>query len=126
MEEAASLDLKDLGERLEAVAGRNKQASLGQLQRTREVGGNQDQVADLGGSSSSPPARPYERRARHKTRHDKYESKPEKGQRKETAAKDRRPSRRQKGSMKKSGAALMHDFDAPNVARDRLTVGHCP
>ena len=68
----------------------------------------------------------YERRPRHKTRPDRYELKENGRQsrdRKQDAKKDREKKKRKKHQRnKKTGAALMHDFAAQNVAHDRLTV----
>ena len=79
-------------------------------------------------SSTTPPipARPaksYERRARHKTREDRYEIKDDRKGRNATRSKDcsKRKSKKRKCN-EKTGAALMHDFTAQNVSRDRLTV----
>lgn len=68
----------------------------------------------------------YERRPRHKTRQDRYELKDNNrdGGKTEQAAKKNRVEKKQKKHKRKekSGAALMHDFTAHNVAHDRLTV----
>ena len=73
------------------------------------------------------PAKIYEKRPRHKTKEDRYEIKQHK-----VAAKQKKGKKdRKKGEAKKdkkskvhrkSGAALIHDFAAQNVAQDRLTV----
>lgn len=68
----------------------------------------------------------YERRPRHKTRPDRYELKENGRQRKDTkqdAKKYPEKKKRKKHQRKeKTGAALMHDFAAQNVAHGRLTV----
>lgn len=70
----------------------------------------------------------YERRPRHKTRQDRYELKDSSRdgvKTLKTAKKDRAEKMQKKHKHKrkeKSGAALMHDFAAQNVAQDRLTV----
>lgn len=68
----------------------------------------------------------YERRPRHKTRQDRYEFKDnnrDSEKTKQAAKKDRREQKQTKHKRKeKSGAALMNDFAAQNVAHDRLTV----
>ncbi len=75
--------------------------------------------------SPSKPARLYERRARHKTRENLYEPGSEKKRRRKQKPADdedkqRKPKKRRR--VEKSGNALMHDFAAENVSRDRLTV----
>ena len=71
---------------------------------------------------------PYERRPRHKTRQDRYELKDNNRnseKTKQAAKKDRGDQKQKKHKRKeKSGAALMHDFAAQNVAHDRLTVSY--
>ena len=68
----------------------------------------------------------YERRPRHKTRQDRYELKDnnrDDEKTNQTTKKARREKRQKKHKRKeKSGAALMLDFTAQNVAHDRLTV----
>lgn len=65
----------------------------------------------------------YERRSRHKTREDRYEVKEVKETKKQKRKKDvGAPKKERKRKGKKSGAAVMHDFTAQNVAHDRLTV----
>ncbi len=70
----------------------------------------------------------YERRPRHKTRQDRYELKDnnrDSEKKKQAAKKDRGEKKQKKHKRKeKSGAALMHDFAAQNVAHDRLTVSY--
>ena len=69
---------------------------------------------------------PYERRPRHKTRIDRYElkenirhgTKTKQDAKKNSGQKKPKKHRRKE----KSGAALMHDFTAQNVAHNRLTV----
>jgi hypothetical protein len=67
------------------------------------------------------PENKYERKPRHKTRPDKYELKVdqrtvEKGTHERTHRKSNRKRR------KKTGLAFNHDFKAPNVPQDRLTL----
>ena len=69
-------------------------------------------------------ANPYQRKSRHKTRDDHYTLKQVPQARKhrldeDTPAAGKRGKRKRK---EKSGSALMHEFHARNVARDRLTV----
>ena len=68
----------------------------------------------------------YERRPRRRTRKDHYELKGVDrvgGKTKQAARKDREVKKQKKHNHKeKSGATLMHDFTAENVAHDRLTV----
>ena len=68
----------------------------------------------------------YERRPRRKTRKDHYELKEvdrDSGKTKQAVRKDREVKKQKKHKRKeKSGATLMHDFTAENVAHDRLTV----
>ena len=75
----------------------------------------------------SPPKKAqvtYERRPRYKTREDLYEVRPTKDRNKKVpthATGKTRPASRRKTRLK-SGGVLMHDFNAPNVSNDRLTV----
>ena len=69
----------------------------------------------------------YERRPRHKTRPDRYELNQNDRNRKRVKLAPKKDSREKKKQKKqkrpeKSGAALMHDYAAQNVAHDRLTV----
>ncbi|MCJ1429799.1 hypothetical protein MMC29_007714 [Sticta canariensis] len=69
------------------------------------------------------PNRDYERRSRHRTRKDRYEPKEVKEAKKRKKKKNEDPPKEKKRKRKeKSGAALMHDFTAQNVAHDRLTL----
>ena len=76
--------------------------------------------------SPQKPLKSYERRPRHKTRPDRYELKENErhGKPAKLAKKDSRDNKKQKKQKRKekSGAALMHDYAAQNVAYDRLTV----
>ena len=78
-------------------------------------------------SSPQKPAKTYERRPRYKTKEDRYELKQSTvlAQRKKTK-KDKKEAEAKKYKKskvhRKSGAALVHDFAAQNVAQDRLTV----
>lgn len=82
----------------------------------------------LSSSSPSPvkPAKTYERRARRKTKEDRYELKQDKKAKKERVkgkkTKNKEASRKRQKSSKKSGATLLHNFTAKNVASERLTV----
>lgn len=76
---------------------------------------------------SIPQAKPnkaYERKPRHKTRENRYElkqvkeAKTRKKKKHEGAPKKERKRKR----MEKSGASLLHNFTAQNVAHDRLTL----
>lgn len=93
--------------------------------------GNQDSPAASQSSERTLPSpemllNPYERRPRQKTRQDRYELKDRKTGSKKTkraAKKDCMEKKQKKHKRKeKSGATLMHDFTARNVAHDRLTV----
>lgn len=77
--------------------------------------------------SPEKPNKTYERRSRHKTKEDRYELKHSKAavkQKRDTKDRKKGDAKRVKKSKlrKKSGAALVHDFAAHNVAQDRLTV----
>ena len=73
--------------------------------------------------TSPPPIKTYERRPRRKTREDRYEPKQVR-KAKEKSATKKEPGKKDKKWRRKesSGAALLHDFKAPNVSHDRLTV----
>lgn len=71
--------------------------------------------------SPKMPAKPYERRLRHKTRDDRYEKKQDKKLAKTRAKKTmRKDGKRKRKAI--SGAAVAHAFKAKNVTQDRLTV----
>ena len=74
--------------------------------------------------SREKPNKDYERRSRHRTRKNRYELKEVKETRKQKKTKNEDTSKkeRKRKRKEKSGAALMHDFTAQNVAHDRLTV----
>ena len=75
-------------------------------------------------SSPKQPIQTYERRNRHKTREDRYEIKRSAARQSKTplrTRKEKKPIQKQRHT-EKSGGALMHDFTAPNVPNDRLTV----
>lgn len=80
--------------------------------------------------SPEKPAKSYERRPRHKTRGDRYEIKQAKETKKRKKEKIEKKAKKAHAAKKdrkrnrgeKSGAALMHNFTARNVTRDRLTV----
>ena len=65
----------------------------------------------------------YKKRSRHKTRQDRYEVKNAKKSTEESAIKDGSSRKVRKRTRKdKSGAALIHEYRAPNLLHDRLTV----
>ena len=74
------------------------------------------------------PTKSYERRPRHKTKNDKYELKqdgkrPSKRKKKSEESTTNVPKKGKKRKRKeRSGDALMHNFSAPNVAQNRITV----
>ncbi|SLM40131.1 hypothetical protein LPUS_10824 [Lasallia pustulata] len=71
--------------------------------------------------SPKMPAKPYERRLRHKTRDDRYEKKQDKKLAKTRAKKTmRKDGKRKRKAI--SGAAVAHAFKAKNVTQDRLTL----
>ncbi len=75
-------------------------------------------------SSPKRVEKTYERRPRHKTREDLYEVQPTKERKKKAptrGAEKEKPVDKRRKRMK-SGGVLMHDFNAPNIPNDRLTV----
>lgn len=73
------------------------------------------------------PAKRYEKRPRHRTREDRYEVKKSKKASEKSAPKDDSPMKVKKRKRKdKSGAAVMHDYRAPNLLHERLTVSFQP
>ena len=130
LEPAAAIDLSDNGhDRLSHTTIRrtaNERPALG------DRGKNTSSTASQGSETPLPspekPLKSYERRPRHRTRQDRYELKDshrDSVKTLKTAKKDRgeRTQKKHKHKRKeKSGAALMHDFAAQNVAHDRLTV----
>ena len=67
----------------------------------------------------------YERRARHKTRSDRYElkdGKQSKSRKQRSSGERRRGPRKSIPRRGKTSEALVHNFSASNVAQDRLTV----
>lgn len=122
------------------VLGKEKGETNAQGKRYNLEGDSrQRQGPDSSGSSTSdpfadespPPKETFERRARHKTREDKYE--PKEG--KQTAKRDVSPRKSRKKTekksnrkkvAKKSGADLMNDFSSKSIGQERLTVsGFC-
>ena len=71
-------------------------------------------------SSLLRPAKTYERKARHKTKWDKYDIKKDKTGRPSKEKKAR--TRKRHKHSERHGAALLHNFTADNVASERLTV----
>lgn len=78
----------------------------------------------LNSISREKPNKDYERRSRHRTRENRYELKEvkEAKKRKKKKNEDAPKKERKRKRKEKSGAALMHDFTAQNVAHNRLTV----
>lgn len=79
-------------------------------------------------ATPSPPKETFEKRARHKTREDRYEPrKKEKRQGKIAVEKSSRKKREKRGDRKKAarkaGEELMQNFSSKSIAQDRLTVG---
>lgn len=74
-----------------------------------------------GEHKDSRDGKKYERRARHKTKTDKYDFKPEK-KRKRKDGGGQITRKQQRKRRKKSGAALNREFRAPNVDQSRLSV----
>ena len=78
----------------------------------------------------SRPATPeprYERRARHKTRDDRYilqNEQPGKKRRRTDGAGRQRKARKSVARRGKTSEAIVQNFSASNVAQDRLTVGY--
>ena len=71
------------------------------------------------------PLHHFERRPRRKTREDRYQLKH--GDKKKSGSvgsTERKPGVKRRRHCEKSGAALLHDFAAPNVSDDRLTVSY--
>ncbi|PBP19596.1 hypothetical protein BUE80_DR009575 [Diplocarpon rosae] len=75
-------------------------------------------------SSHNPPRETFEKRARHKTREDRYEpkKKEERSEKTGEARKKRENRGDRRRAAKKSGEKLMQNFSSKNVARDRLTM----
>lgn len=69
---------------------------------------------------SHAPAAIYEKRARHKTKVDKYDRKDD-TKAKERHRKDKRHSSR-RNRQRRPGLTVGHDFKAANVLQERLTV----
>ncbi|KAL5320794.1 hypothetical protein ACEPPN_011604 [Leptodophora sp. 'Broadleaf-Isolate-01'] len=78
-------------------------------------------------ATPSPPKETFEKRARHKTREDRYEPrKKEKRQGKIAVEKSSRKKREKRGDRKKAarkaGEELMQNFSSKSIAQDRLTI----
>lgn len=93
------------------------------------------QVEDSSSSSSTEfkgalkslekPVKSFQKRPRHKTHEDRYKLKEDGGSR--PKPNDRRTglsNRKKRKPKEMTGAALLHEFTAKNVANERLTVGH--
>ena len=95
-------------------------------ERGKDMSPMASQSSEMMLSSPETLLKSYERRPRHKIRQDRYELKDNnrRSEKMKQAAKKDRGGRKQKKHKRKekSGAALMHDFAAQNVAHDRLTV----
>ncbi|KAL9120882.1 MAG: hypothetical protein Q9187_002561 [Circinaria calcarea] len=119
----------------EPIKARNDLRNRDAIQCPKSSRGLQEDESEKGPSSStsssscpSPvkPAKTYERRARHKTKEDRYELKQDKKSKKtrpktkETTK--REASRKDRKRKAQSGAALLHKFTAKNVASNRLTM----
>ncbi|KAE8447624.1 hypothetical protein EG329_010595 [Mollisiaceae sp. DMI_Dod_QoI] len=79
-------------------------------------------------TSESPPKETFEKRARHKTREDKYEPKAGDKKTKKNGAEQKPRRKREKKksecgkTAKKSGEDLMHNFSSKSIGQDRLTI----
>ncbi|KAG4438521.1 hypothetical protein IFR05_005995 [Cadophora sp. M221] len=78
-------------------------------------------------ATPSPPKETFEKRARHKTREDRYEpKKKDKKSGKITGEKSSRKKREKRGDRKKAarkaGDELMQNFSSKSIAQDRLTI----
>jgi hypothetical protein len=74
--------------------------------------------------SSNAVQQSFEKRARHKTREDRYEPKKETKSKKARGGKSSK-KKREKSSQKagrKSGTDLVHNFSSKSISQDRLTV----
>ena len=77
--------------------------------------------------SSTPKQETFEKRARHKTREDRYESKKTAGKRAEDGH-DKKPRKKKekrgdrKKAAKKAGEDLMRNFSSKSIGQERLTV----
>ena len=128
LEPAAANDLSENDHDRPSHATILKMASTGLALGNRS--NNISPTASQGSEIMLPPPhkhlKSYERRPRHKTHQDRYELKDSNRDSKKTkqvAKKDRREQKQKKHKRKeKSGAALMNDFAAQNVAHDRITV----
>ena len=108
---------------------RSAKIRLVQGDRSADISSPASQGSEIMLSSPEKLLKSYERRPRHKTRSDRYEFKGNDGhgtKAKQTLKNDatqKKQKKKKKHKRKeKSGAALMHDFAARNVAPDRLTV----
>jgi hypothetical protein len=76
--------------------------------------------------SSNAVRHSFEKRARHKTREDRYEPKKKETKSKKARGGKSSKQKRDKSSQKagrKSGADLVHNFSSKSIGQDRLTVG---
>jgi hypothetical protein len=76
--------------------------------------------------SSNAVQQSFEKRARHKTREDRYEPKKKDTKSKQArggkSSKKKREKSSQKRAGRKSGADLVHNFSSKSIGQDRLTV----
>ena len=122
IDEAAVEDLRSAHENPIATPEHRHRRANYKMLANREGPPQPDSVAHVPVSLKSPPIRPYQRRPRHKTREDRYDSKLSKEERKLLSSRNKNPPKAKRRNTKKSGDAIMHDFEARNVAQDRLTV----
>lgn len=130
LEPAAANDLSDNDHdrlvRTTTLRSVNERPVLGH--RGKDISSTASQGSEMLLPSPEKLLKSYERRPRHKTRQDRYElkdSNKDSVKTLKTAKKDLGENKQKKQKHKrkeKSGAALMHDFAAQNVAHDRLTV----
>ena len=132
LEPAAAIDLSDNDN------DRLSHTTILRSANERPVLGHRGKNASSTASQSSEKLLPspekllksYERRPRHKTRQDRYDLKDSnrdvvktlKPARKDLGEKKQKKQKHKHKRKEKSGAALMYDFAAQNVAHDRLTV----
>lgn len=99
---------------------RRRHAVSSEHERDQEISSLESSGSSGSEVTLAQQPRSYERRPRHKTKEDRYELKHEK--KRKRPEKDKKKSTRRQLRNAKTGATLLHDFTAQNVASERLTV----
>ncbi|TVY36478.1 hypothetical protein LOCC1_G005395 [Lachnellula occidentalis] len=101
-----------------------------QIHKKRKAEPIESDTADLS-DQSSPPKETFEKRARHKTKEDRYEPKKKRHRSAKTVEKKRsttKPEKRRgrKKTAKEAGEDFIRNFSSKSIGQERLTVSSSP